>query len=49
MQPVPATKILEIAQYQIQALCSEGDNLKQAIIDLNLETEDEQEAIPTFL
>ena len=30
-------------------LIAEGDHLKEAIVRLNLETEEEHEAIPTFL
>lgn len=37
-KPVPVAKILEIAQFQIQVLISEGDHLRAAITDLNLET-----------
>lgn len=47
--PVLPSKIQELAEYQIKLLTIQAENLKNSIKDLNLETEDEQQAIPTFL
>ena len=47
--PVDPALILEIATYQVQVLTAENKPLIDSVRDLNLESEDEQDAIPTFL
>ena len=49
MKPIQPSQILDIAQYQIQVLMAEGEHLREAILQLKLQTEDEHEAIPSFL
>lgn len=48
-QPVTAAMVLEIAKFQIQCLSHEADNFRQAVADLQLESEEEHENVPTFL
>lgn len=47
--PITPEKIIDVIDFQVQVLHDEGENFKKAVNDLNLETEEEEEAIPSFL
>lgn len=47
--PLTPHIILDIINFQIQALTEIADSFKEAISDLHLETEEEHEPVPAFL
>lgn len=47
--PITPEKIIDVIDFQVQVLHDEGENFKKAVNDLNLETEEEEQAIPSFL